>query len=41
LDWLQQSGVEIIELQSEECARMLAKYVAEHLAVWEEDIGEE
>lgn len=41
LDWLLQNGVEIIELQSEECAQMLAKYIAEHPAVWKEDIGEE
>jgi creatinine deaminase len=41
LDWLQQNGIEIIELQSEECTQMLAKYIAEHPTVWKEDIGEE
>ena len=41
LDWLRQNGVEVIELQSEECEEMLAKYVMEHPAVWKEDIGEE
>jgi cytosine deaminase len=41
LDWLKQNGVEVIEMQSEECATMLAKYVAEHPAVWKEDIGED
>jgi len=41
VDWLRQHGVEIIDLQSEECAAMLAEFVAQHPAVWKEDIGEE
>ncbi|HEY7912946.1 MAG TPA: nucleoside deaminase [Blastocatellia bacterium] len=39
-DWLRESGVEVIELESPECAEMLAKYIAEHPRIWNEDIGE-
>jgi cytosine deaminase len=38
--WLRESGVEVIELDSQECAEMLAKYIAEHPRIWNEDIGE-
>jgi len=41
VDWLRQHGVDVIDLQSEECAAMLAGFVAAHPAVWKEDIGEE
>jgi cytosine/creatinine deaminase len=41
IEWLRQNGIEVIDLHSEECARMLAKYVAEHPDIWNEDIGEE
>jgi creatinine deaminase len=41
LEWLQQNGIEVIDMQSEECTAMLAKYVAENPAVWKEDIGED
>jgi creatinine deaminase len=41
LEWLQQNGIEVIDMQSEECTLMLAKYVAENPAVWKEDIGED
>jgi cytosine deaminase len=39
-DWLRESGVEVIEFESPECAEMLAKYIAEHPRIWNEDIGE-
>jgi cytosine deaminase len=41
VDWLRQHGVNVIDLQSEECVTMLAEFVAAHPAVWKEDIGEE
>ena len=41
VDWLRQNGVNVIDLQSEECVTMLAEFVAAHPAVWKEDIGEE
>src|SRR6185503_20166354 len=39
-DWLRENGVEVIDLRSEECVRMLADYIAAHPEVWNEDIGE-
>jgi cytosine/creatinine deaminase len=41
LDWLRENGVEVIDLDDDTCANMLAKYIAEHPEVWNEDIGEE
>jgi cytosine/creatinine deaminase len=41
LDWLRENGVEVIDLDSEECRQLLAGYIAEHPEVWNEDIGEE
>src|ERR1700691_6734341 len=41
LDWLREHGVEVIDLDDEACAQMLAKYIAEHPEIWNEDIGEE
>ena len=38
---LKKKGVEVIELRSEECIRLLAGYIAAHPEVWNEDIGEE
>ena len=41
VDWLKESGVEIIDLNSEICITMLAKYIQDNPEVWNEDIGEE
>lgn len=41
LDWLRENGVEVIDLDNEECRLMLQAYIAEHPEVWHEDIGEE
>lgn len=38
--WLREAGVEVIDLSSQRCIDMLAKYIAEHPEVWNEDIGE-
>lgn len=40
IDWLRERGVEVIDLGSDECARMLSGFIAEQPAVWQEDIGE-
>ncbi len=40
IEWLKESGVTIINLNSPECIEMLAGYIAENPAVWNEDIGE-
>jgi creatinine deaminase len=41
IDWLRENRVEVIDLNSQECIRMLADYIAAHPEVWSEDIGEE
>ena len=41
LDWLRERGVEVIEMNSDECEQMLSRYIATHPAVWNEDIGED
>ena len=41
IEWLKENGVEVINLNSPECVRMLADYIAANPEVWNEDIGEE
>jgi cytosine/creatinine deaminase len=41
IDWLQENGINVIDLASIECVQMLAKFIAENPALWHEDIGEE
>ena len=40
-EWLQSLGIEVIDLDSQECFELLANYIRENPAVWNEDIGEE
>lgn len=40
IDWLRERGVEVIDLDSEECVQLLGGYIASHPEVWNEDIGE-
>jgi cytosine/creatinine deaminase len=39
IDWLRENGTEVIDLHSEECVQMLAKYITDHAGIWNEDIG--
>ncbi|HTQ61575.1 MAG TPA: nucleoside deaminase [Candidatus Solibacter sp.] len=41
LDWLQENGIKVIDLASNECVEMLAKFISENPALWHEDVGEE
>jgi cytosine/creatinine deaminase len=41
LDWLRTLGVNVIDLDSQECVSLLAEYIRLNPAVWHEDIGEE
>ena len=41
IEWLRDSGVEVIEMNSVECMQLLAEYIAAHPEIWHEDIGEE
>ncbi len=41
LDWLRSLGVNVVDLDSEECVTLLAGYIRANPEVWHEDIGEE
>ena len=41
LEWLRSFGVEVIDLDSQQCVAMLAEYISAHPEVWNEDIGED
>jgi cytosine deaminase len=40
IDWLRAHGVEVIDLGSAECERLLASFIERNPEVWNEDIGE-
>lgn len=39
LDWLRELGVEVINLDSQECVDLMSEFIAAHPDVWYEDIG--
>jgi creatinine deaminase len=39
IDWLRENGVEVIDVNSAECIKLLADYIRANPAVWNEDIG--
>lgn len=39
-DLLRSSGIEVVNLQSDRCVQMMTAFIAEHPALWNEDIGE-
>jgi cytosine/creatinine deaminase len=41
IDWLRSLGIEVIDLDSQECVELLSAYIQKNSAVWNEDIGEE
>jgi len=41
LDWLRERGVEVIDLDSQECFELLQGYTIAHPDIWNEDIGVE
>ena len=41
VEWLRSLGVQVIDLDSQECVSMLAAFIEANPAVWNEDIGEE
>ncbi|MGA2907602.1 MAG: nucleoside deaminase [Terracidiphilus sp.] len=41
LDWLRENGVNVIDLNNRECRELMEIFIAEHLEIWNEDIGEE
>jgi cytosine deaminase len=40
IDWLREHGVEVIDMQSAECATLLKTFIDANPEVWNEDIGE-
>jgi creatinine deaminase len=40
VDWLREAGVQVVDLDSDECAELLQSFIAERPDVWAEDIGE-
>lgn len=41
VDWLRECAIEVVDLHSQECIEMLAKYIRENPEIWKEDIGKE
>jgi len=39
IDWLRENGIEVIDLHSAECVELLASFIRENPAIWNEDIG--
>ena len=39
-DYLRQRGVEVVNLDSEECVQLMDEFIAAHPDIWYEDIGE-
>ena len=39
VDWLREVGVEIVDLNSQECVELLGMFIREHPELWHEDIG--
>ena len=40
-DYLRARGVEVVNLDSEECVELMNEFIAAHPEIWNEDIGEE
>jgi creatinine deaminase len=41
LDWLRETGVRVIDLNSDECVALMQGFISEHPEIWYEDIGED
>ncbi len=40
IGWLRESGVNVIDLDSQECVVLLGAFIERHPEIWDEDIGE-
>ena len=40
IEWLRENGVEVIDMNSQECIDMLGQFISTYPDVWNEDIGE-
>jgi cytosine/creatinine deaminase len=41
MEWLRSLGINVVDLDSEECATLLSHYIRAHPGIWNEDIGQE
>ena len=41
IEWLRENGVEVVDMKSQECIKMLGDFIAANPEVWNEDIGED
>jgi cytosine deaminase len=41
IDWLRESGVEVVDLAARKCIELLGGFIAAHPELWHEDIGED
>jgi len=41
IQWLLENDVEVVDLNSEECVKLLSDYISANPNIWNEDIGEE
>ena len=41
IEWLRSLGIEVMDLDSQQCVDLLADYIQKNPVVWNEDIGEE
>jgi len=39
IDWLRDNGIELVDLNSQECIELLGTFIREHPELWHEDIG--
>ena len=40
IDWLRENGVNVVDLDSQECVDLLGGFIAQYPEIWNEDIGE-
>ena len=40
INWLRENGIEVVDLNSVACKKLLGDFIAAHPDVWNEDIGE-
>ncbi len=41
IDWLRENGIEVLDLNSQECVDLLSVFITANPEIWNEDIGEE
>jgi cytosine/creatinine deaminase len=41
IDWLREAGIEVFDMNSDECIKILGEFIHQHPEIWNEDIGED